>query len=435
MQSEASHQIEETKPRPIGRLSLRRWLPREEWRRNQYLLTLAIFITFFGFTFVNPFLALYLVELGVTDLRAAAAWSGAIYAASPMISGFVAPFWGAIADRYGRRLVLTRLLFAFSIIMALTGLAQSAAQLLALRGLMGLFGGFNAVAMALVTSQVPTQEVGQAVGLMQTAQLLDKAVGPMFGGVVADLAGIRNSFFLTATLCIVASIVITRAYHGDDRPAGRSGQPGFRIPWRQALQQPNFRAAMVILFLVQIVDRTYPPLPPLYLQLLDAPPGRIATIAGAILAIGALTASFSAIFFGRLTTRYPVRNLLLVVLAGGVLLNFPFGLATSWWQLLFIKAGLGLFVGSALTLVYTIGGTALPAAQRGTAFGLLAMGANIGVGTGPLAMGFVAARNMRSVFFLGSLIYAFTFLFTLFSVKPVKGWEEGPSEEAEVAPV
>jgi hypothetical protein len=50
--------------------------PAPSWRRNQFAATAARFIGFSGFTLVMPFLPIHITQLGVTDLGAAAVWSG-----------------------------------------------------------------------------------------------------------------------------------------------------------------------------------------------------------------------------------------------------------------------------------------------------------------------------------------------------------------------
>src|SRR5919107_566577 len=79
--------------------------PEEAWRRNLYVVMFAVFVSFSGFTFVMPFLPLYIEQLGVTNEGDAALWSGLIFGISPLISGFLAPVWSVLAERYGRKVM------------------------------------------------------------------------------------------------------------------------------------------------------------------------------------------------------------------------------------------------------------------------------------------------------------------------------------------
>lgn len=383
---------------------LTRLVPQEEWRRNQYALTLGVFVSFLGFTFVVPFLPLYVTQLGITDVHVAAFWSGLLFAVSPLLSAIMNPVWGILADRFGTKPMLERALLSFVVIMILTGMVSNVYQLLALRAALGLSGGFGALSMALVVSIAPADRVGEAIGLMQTAQLLDKAVGPVLGGGVADLIGIRYSFFITALLCLLALVIIHAAFR-ESRKGERVGRGESRIPLLRALLLPNFLSVCLTVFLIQFVDRSFTPIIPLYLSMLNAPPTVIATIAGAVISSGAVASAVSATVFGRLTRRYDPRRLLLISLGGGILLCLPFAFVNSWWQLLILQPALGIFTGAGLTLSYTIGGQTIPATHRATAFGLLASAASLGVALGPFAMGSLAAFNMRAVFVAGSIVY------------------------------
>src|SRR5438094_1316881 len=88
------------------------------WQRNVWALALTVFVAFVGFQFFSPFLPLYIHELGVTDPRRIALWSGVIAAVTPAMSGILAPLFGRLADRFGRKMMLIRSLVGFVVIMA-----------------------------------------------------------------------------------------------------------------------------------------------------------------------------------------------------------------------------------------------------------------------------------------------------------------------------
>ena len=58
--------------------------------------------------FVVPFMPLYVQQLGVPDAANAAAWAGFINGASGASMALVAPLWGRLSDRLGRKLMLLR---------------------------------------------------------------------------------------------------------------------------------------------------------------------------------------------------------------------------------------------------------------------------------------------------------------------------------------
>src|SRR5919108_4842960 len=195
--------------------------PGDPWARNIWALTLIVFVAFVGFQFFSPFLPLYVPELGVPDARRVALWSGVLAAVTPAISGLLAPFFGRLADRYGRKLVLIRSLAGFTVIIAAMGLVTSVEQLLVARVLQGLFAGFTPMAMAVASVSAPREKVPTAIGMVQSAQLLSSAVGPAAGGYVASHFGIRYAFFVTAAMCALALGALILLFRGSRRRRAR----------------------------------------------------------------------------------------------------------------------------------------------------------------------------------------------------------------------
>ena len=81
------------------------------------------------FASVSPFLSLYLIELGETQ-ESAIVWAGAISVAANVLQLVAVPMWGALADRYGRRIPLIANLLFFSTVEVLCGFAPNYATFL-----------------------------------------------------------------------------------------------------------------------------------------------------------------------------------------------------------------------------------------------------------------------------------------------------------------
>src|SRR5467141_3542201 len=155
------------------------------WQRNVWALALVVFTAFVGFQFFSPFLPLYVQELGVTNPAEVAVWSAVLMAVTPGVSGLLGPFWGRLADRVGRKLMLIRSLAGFVVIIAAMGLVTSVQQFLVARVIQGFFAGFTPMAMALASVSAPVNRVPTVIAMLQSAQLLSNAVGPAAGGYVA----------------------------------------------------------------------------------------------------------------------------------------------------------------------------------------------------------------------------------------------------------
>ena len=98
------------------------------WRRNLYILFLVQLLSLAGFSMVIPFLPLYIKELKITTGGSIEFWSGMAFAAQAVTMMISAPFWGAIADRYGRKMMLVRASLGGAVILAAMGFVRSAEQ-------------------------------------------------------------------------------------------------------------------------------------------------------------------------------------------------------------------------------------------------------------------------------------------------------------------
>lgn len=177
------------------------------WKRNLTVTWLGCFLTGAAFSLVMPFLPLYVEQLGVTGHSALNMWSGLVFSITFLFSAVASPFWGGLADRKGRKIMLLRSALGMAIVMMLMGLAQNIWQFLVLRALLGLLGGFIPNANALIATQIPRQKSGWALGTLSTGAVSGALLGPLAGGFLADHWGLRTVFFLTASVLLVCFIL------------------------------------------------------------------------------------------------------------------------------------------------------------------------------------------------------------------------------------
>ena len=352
---------------------------------------------------------LYVRELGVTDPGRIALWSGLIAASTPAISGALGPFFGRLADRFGRKMMLIRSLGGFIVIMAIMGMVKSVEQLFLVRVIMGLFAGFTPMAMALASTSAPREKVPMAIGVVQSAQLLSAAIGPAAGGFVASHFGIRAAFFVTAGMCAVALVALIVLFH--EIPTGAPGEPRKpppRLSMRRAFSYPNFLLIMAMLLIAQFLDRGLALLIPLQVAHM---PGieAIAATSGTIISVAAVAATISANMAARLSRGVsPVQILKFALLAGSPLCA-AMALTQGWVSLLLLRALTGLCLGCAITLAYALGAEVVPGEQRGAAFGWLALGTQVGTAASPLAMGALAAISIPGAYLLDGALALLAF--------------------------
>src|ERR1700712_5013257 len=165
------------------------------WRRNLWVCLVGSFTTIVAMTLLLPFLPLYVEQLGVTSPPAIVQWSGVAFGATFFSAALVAPLWGHLADLYGRKLMLVRASLGMAVAMSLIGLADNVWHLVLLRLLAGFLGGYSSASMVLVATQTPRDRAGWALGTLSSGVMAGSLVGPLAGGFLPPLIGIRNTFF------------------------------------------------------------------------------------------------------------------------------------------------------------------------------------------------------------------------------------------------
>src|SRR5262245_18785543 len=104
--------------------------------------------------------------------------------------------------------MVERSLISFTVLMAAMALVTRAWHVLALRCVQGLFAGYRSLSVAMAAESAPRDRMPNAIGLVQTAQRLGPGVGPVIGGVLAGLVGLRRAFILTALFYAIALVLV-----------------------------------------------------------------------------------------------------------------------------------------------------------------------------------------------------------------------------------
>jgi len=374
------------------------------WRRNQTAVTIATFIGFTGFTIVMPFLPLYFEQLGVHDPSAIAIWSGLSLGITPAITAVMAPVWARIADRFGRKLMVARSLASFVLIMSLLGFVQAPWQVFLLRAIQGLFAGYGPIAMAMAAESAPPEQVATAIGWVQSAQRLGPALGPVIGGTLAGALGLRNTFLVSATFYLFALLLILVGFR--EPPERRAPEPARAdgaTSFRTFRHVPHFLLFMATVFCLQLVDRSFGPILPLYLREAGAGMAVIPFLAGLIFTTTAGAAAVGNQIAGWLLRRWQPSLLVPAASALAGIGAFVFGAGAPTGVLIVTAAVMGLGLGVATTAVYTAATHAVAPSARTVAFGYLSTAYLAGLAVSPMLAGFVGSLSVRAVFLVDAI--------------------------------
>jgi MFS transporter, DHA1 family, multidrug resistance protein len=398
--------------------------------RNLLAIAGACFIGFAGFTLVMPFLPLYFVQLGMRDPADIALWSGLSLGVTPGMTALLAPLWGRVADRYGNKFLVLRSLACFVITMVMMGLVTRPWHIFALRVLQGFFAGYGALAVAMAARAAPRDRMAGAIGTVQTAQRLGPALGPVIGGVLAVAIGIRASFFVSSLFYLAAFMLVWRWF---DEPSTAAkvvtDERESRLSFANAAAFQQFVLLMGVIFGLQLVDRSFGPVLPLYLEQLGVPPARVALAAGILFSAGAGAGAVGNLATQRLLQRLAPRALLrwtALVAAAGLL---PFVLRLSFPALVIATVVFGFTIGVAMTASFTAAGHVIPEQSQSTGFGLLTSASLVGLSISPIASGVLARISIRSVFIVGVITLAVLSAMVSYVMRDRVGQATWPSVE------
>jgi len=366
-------------------------------RRNVLAAAAANGIGFAGFTLVMPFLPLYIRELGVTDVADIALWTGLTLGATPAITAVSAPLWGRVGDRYGSKVLVIRSLGAFVVTKAAMAFVTAAWQLFALRALLGIFAGYGALTVSMAAESAPRERMASAIGTVQVAQRLGPAVGPVVGGVLAPLVGLRATFLVAALFYLVAAATIAVVYREPRTRQARAAARGLREVFRELAATPGFWLVFVVILGLQLVDRSFGPILPLYVERL-VPPAQVPLVAGVLFSVSALAAALGHRIAAPLLQRWSPPALItgaaLVTAAGLMLIVWTPSVPAFAVAL----AAAGAAIGVGMTAAYTSGGALLPRDAHATGFGLMMTASLIGLAASPIVAGFISGPELRVVF-------------------------------------
>ena len=167
-----------------------------------WFVFLVIVIDLVGFGLVIPLLPFMAPSLGGDSSDVA--FIMITYAAGAAV---IAPLWGRLSDRAGRRYALVLALLASSAAYVVTALSDTLLQVYVGRALSGLAAGSLPVTTALMADLSPPERRAKAMGLVGTAFGLGLIAGPVLGGLLSgDSESFALPFYTAAAMSLIAAI-------------------------------------------------------------------------------------------------------------------------------------------------------------------------------------------------------------------------------------
>ncbi|WP_082407401.1 multidrug efflux MFS transporter [Mesorhizobium sp. 1M-11] len=382
------------------------------WRRNLIVCFIGSFSTLVAMTLLLPFLPLYVEELGVSDHTGIVQWSGIAYGATFLAAALVAPLWGRLGDRYGRKLMLVRASFGMAVCMSLMGMVQDVWQLVALRLLVGLAGGYSSGSTILVAMQTPKDRSGWALGTLSAGIMAGNLVGPLIGGALPPRIGIRATFLIAGGVIFLAFLATTFLIKEDRRPAIASTKKQVSGGWSQIPDKRPVMAMLATGMLLMFATMSIEPIITVYVAELVADSTKVTLVAGFVMSAAALGAILSAPRLGKLADRVGHWSVIVGALLAAALLLIPQAFVTESWQLIVLRFLMGLALGGLLPSVTSVIRHNIPDGIGGNVLGYSISAQYVGQVAGPVLGGFIGGHfGMRAVFLFTAVLLALGALF------------------------
>lgn len=225
----------------------------ESRKPSLLIIFLTVFIDLIGFGIVLPLLSRYSELYGARGLMI-----GLIIASFSVMQFLLAPAWGRLSDRIGRRPVLLISNAGSTLSYALFGWAVSGGWspsvtlglILLSRILAGACGANISVASAYIADITPPEKRSRSMALIGVAFGLGFILGPALGGRSLKWFGLAGPGWVAAGLC-AANFLLATVILAESRKAGSPrapGRPGID-QWRRVLSRPHAGLLVKVYFL------------------------------------------------------------------------------------------------------------------------------------------------------------------------------------------
>jgi DHA1 family multidrug resistance protein-like MFS transporter len=398
-----------------GRPSTRCLIRLAQWQRNLIGVLIAAFVSILGFNVAFPFLPLYIQDLGVSDPGRAAFWSGLIGSVAGVLAALIAPVWGHMADRRGRKPMLVRATAGSAVGLVIMGLAPGLIILLVGRIAFGLMAGTVPAANPLIAANTPAEHVAGAMGMLQSSIYVANAVGPLVGGILASELGYRVTFMVTAALYVVSAVPVYFLVRErftppvEQTPLVSSLTSNFRMVFRRS----DLLLPICAAFLAYSATSAILPVLPLYIDGLIGD-GSTERATGLAIGLQGVAGTIAALSVGFATKRFGYARLLTWTppLVIGVYLGL--WLTHSYLILVALLMVAGLIQGLSVTSLTALIAIRAPREQAGATFGVVTSINSFAFSGAPFIAGVVASIfGLSAVFLFSALLAAGMFILCL----------------------
>jgi MFS family permease len=314
--------------------------------------------------------------------------------------------------------MLVRASLGMAVAMSLIGMAGNVWELVGLRLFAGFAGGYASGSTVLVATQTPKARVGWALGVLSSGIMAGNLAGPLIGGALPPLIGIRDTFFLAGGVIFVsfiATVTLIKEEPGAKRGrAAAAAGPTAMADWRPII------AMLLTGLLLMLANMSIEPIITVYVAALVRNVAEVTLVSGIVMSAAALGGIVSAARLGRLADKVGHWNVIIGALAASAVLLIPQAFVTAAWQLVLLRFLMGVALGGLLPCIASVIRHNAPGGA-GRMLGYSTSAQYAGMVTGPLIGGFIGGQfGMRPVFLATSALMAAGAVYNVYAMGRAK---------------
>jgi DHA1 family multidrug resistance protein-like MFS transporter len=356
-----------------------------------------------SWTQLTAYTPVYLRELHVPADQVPG-WIAAMSSLGWILALPLAPFWGVLADRYSRKLIIVRSAAIEAIVFGGWALSTSPWMALLFRSLNGFILGNTGVMLAVQAATTPRQRLALAVGIVGAGSPAGRAVGPILGALLVHYVDVRGMLLFDALLSIVMAVLLMVFMREtkDARPADLRVLSLLRGALNEIVSKPLVWRLFLATAITQVGLWTILPYVPIYIAHLS--PIDAVTAVGIVLSAVGLGQAVASPLWGIAMQRFGHVSVLNVTSIGAFIALMAVGLSHTLEVFAIALFLNGVCAAAILTASMAVMAATVSPERRGAVLGQILFPFYVGGVIGPLIGAVAFGRGQPVIFGIAAVL-------------------------------